>query len=168
MALNINKEVEKLKQMTVKELKAKYNEVFGQESRSNNKPFLWKRIAWRLQALEQGSLSERAHKRAEELAKHADLRIRVPKGTFNSFDETSNGPTLVTTFSPSHDRRIPVPGTILTRLYREKNIRVTVLEKGFEYEGQVYRSLSAIAKVITGTQWNGFGFFGILNKGHKK
>ena len=63
---------------------------------------------------------------------------------------------------------IPMPGTILTRLYREKNIRVTVLEKGFEYEGQVYRSLSAIAKVITGTNWNGFGFFGILNKGHKK
>lgn len=168
MALNINKEVEKLKLMTVKELKEKYHEVFGQECRSNNKPFLWKRIAWRLQALEQGSLSERARKRAEELVRYADLRIRVPKGAFNSSEDKPNGPTLVTAFSPSHDRRIPVPGTILTRLYREKAIRVTVLEKGFEYEGQVYRSLSAIAKVITGTNWNGFGFFGILNKGHKK
>ena len=109
-----------------------------------------------------------ARKRAEELARHTDLRIRVPKGAFSPLEETPNGNTLVKSFSPSHDRRLPMPGTILTRLYREKNIRVTVLEKGFEYEGQVYRSLSAIAKAVTGTHWNGFGFFGLLNKGHKK
>ena len=61
--------------------------------------------------------------------------------------------------SRHHDPRLPRPGTILTRTFRDQNITVQVLEKGFEYEGKVYRSLSAVARQISGTQWNGFSFF---------
>ena len=60
--------------------------------------------------------------------------------------------------------RLPIPGTVLTRKYRGRLIEVTVLPKGFEWEGEVYRSLSAVAKAVTGSHWNGFLFFG-LNDG---
>ena len=54
-----------------------------------------------------------------------------------------------------------MPGTVLTRTYRDRVIQVTVLPKGFEWEGQMYRSLSAVAKAVTGAHWNGHLFFGL-------
>ena len=75
-------EIEKLRQMKVGALRAKYREVFGEESRSSNKQFLFRRIAWRLQARVEGDLSERARQRALEIADDADLRIRAPEGSF--------------------------------------------------------------------------------------
>ena len=68
MNLNVGKEVAALQRMTVKELRAKYAEVFGETTRAGNKPWLVKRIAWRLQSLVEGDLSERARQRAAELA----------------------------------------------------------------------------------------------------
>jgi hypothetical protein len=65
--------------MTVGQLKDKYREVFEEESRSNHKQFLFRRIAWRIQANVEGGLSERARRRALEIANDADLRIRAPK-----------------------------------------------------------------------------------------
>jgi hypothetical protein len=56
---------------------------------------------------------------------------------------------------------LPVPATVLTREYRGKTVLVTVLDRGFEYEGVVYRSLSAVARAVTGSHWNGYGFFGL-------
>jgi hypothetical protein len=57
-----------------------------------------------------------------------------------------------------------VPGTILTREYRGEVHQVTVLDRGFEYRGTVHRSLSGIARAITGTQWNGNLFFGLRKR----
>jgi hypothetical protein len=54
-----------------------------------------------------------------------------------------------------------MPGALLTREYRGKTIRVRVLPKGFDYEGTIYRSLSAVAQAVTGAHWNGYLFFGI-------
>jgi hypothetical protein len=59
------------------------------------------------------------------------------------------------------DDRLPMPGALLTREYRGRTIRVRVLPKGFDFEGTIYRSLSAVAKVVTGAHWNGYLFFGI-------
>ncbi|MBN1548492.1 MAG: DUF2924 domain-containing protein, partial [Syntrophaceae bacterium] len=70
-------QVQALSRMTVGELRERYIDVFGEETRSHHKDFLRKRIAWRLQALAEGSLSERARRRAEEIANDADLRIRM-------------------------------------------------------------------------------------------
>src|SRR5881394_2882221 len=78
MAINVAKTVETLNRMTVTQLRERYAEVFGESTRSYNKQFLVKRIAWRMQALEEGGLSERARRRAMELANDADLRIRPP------------------------------------------------------------------------------------------
>ncbi len=74
MAMNIGKEIAVLKQMTVRELREKFEEVFGEPTRAGNKDFLFKRIAWRIQSLAEGDLSERARRRAELLARDADLR----------------------------------------------------------------------------------------------
>jgi hypothetical protein len=80
MKQDIGKELARLGRMTVGELRERYRAVFGEETRSGNKDFLRKRIGWRIQALAEGGLSERAHRRAEELANDADLRIRPPRG----------------------------------------------------------------------------------------
>ena len=80
----MRKEIDELSRMTVGQLRQKYLEVFGEESRSNHKQFLFRRIAWRIQALAEGGLSERARRRALEIANDADLRIRAPKTKFGS------------------------------------------------------------------------------------
>jgi hypothetical protein len=164
MKPHIAKEVRALQRLTVGELRAKYREAFGEESRSGNRTFLWRRIAWRLQELDEGGLSERAVRRARELACDADLRIRPPKGAFANL----NGQTITRQLSAPHDWRLPMPGTILTREYRGETHQVTVLPNGFEYDGEVYRSLTAIAKAITHTHWNGPAFFGLREGKRRK
>jgi hypothetical protein len=166
MNASVLKEIEGLRRLTVGGLRDKYRQVFGEESRSNHKDFLFRRIAWRLQANAEGGLSERARRRALEIANDADLRIRAPKD-FGSRDAA--GRTTVTTISAvggSRDGRLPAAGTLLTRDFKGQTYVVKVLEDGFEYEGRQYRSLSAIAGEIAGTRWNGFLFFGLTREAH--
>ncbi len=66
------------------------------------------------------------------------------------------------------DLRIPVPGACLSRVYREREHIIRVLDGGFEYAGRRYRSLSAIAKVITGAHWNGMLFFGLTRQRRRR
>lgn len=79
MKAAVLKEVENLRRLSVTGLRQQHPEVFGEESRSHQKDFLFSRIAWRLQVLAEGDLSERARRRALEIANDADLRIRAPK-----------------------------------------------------------------------------------------
>lgn len=74
----IEQQIAELSRMTVGQLKQKYIEVFGEETHSNNRQFLFRRIAWRIQALAEGGLSERARRRALEIANDADIRVRAP------------------------------------------------------------------------------------------
>ena len=162
MSLLLRKELAALDRMTVEELREKHRLVFGEENRSRHKDFLRKRIAWRLQALAEGGLSERARKRAEELANDADIRIRMPAAPRITPDAETR--TEMLQFIDNRDTRLPMPGAVLARRYRGQDIRVTVLEEGFEFEGEVFRSLSAIAKAVTGSHWNGMLFFGLTKK----
>ena len=160
MGLNIGKEVAAMKQMTVPELRDKYAEAFGEATTCRNKGHLIRRIAWRLQANEEGGLSERARRRAAELAAHADVRLTAPR--MRRLDAPER--TAVAEIRISQDDRLPMPGTAITREYKGRMIEVRVLPNGFEYEGEVYRSLSAVAKVVTGTHWNGYHFFRVARK----
>ena len=160
MGVNVAKELVRLRKLTVPELRQRYAEVFGEPSRSRHKQFLIKRIIWRMQANEQGGLSERARKRAEELADDADLRLTPPKAR-----AVSGSGQTVTLSAPARPVDVPLPGTILSRQYKGREVSVMVLEKGFEYEGQAYRSLSAVAQAITGSHWNGRLFFGLKEDG---
>jgi hypothetical protein len=163
MDLNVGKEVAALQRMTVKELRARYAEVFGEETLAQNRIWLVKRIAWRLQALAEGDLSERARRRAAELANDANLRMNPPAAK----PVTATAETMTRTrslrFQP--DDRLPPPGTVITRRYKGEVLQVKVLPQGFEYEGEVYKSLSAVARAITGSHCNGYLFFRLGGNG---
>jgi len=153
--MNITKEVAGLQKLTVKELQARYAQAFGEATNGHHKAWLIKRIAWRLQAIAEGDLSERARQRAAELAIDADLRLSPPK-----LAATTPAPERTLTIVQTQgDVRLPIAGTIITRLYRGRTLQVKVLPRGFEYEGEIYKSLSAVAKFITGQHCNGFHFF---------
>ena len=159
MRAELKRELAALDRMTVDELREKHRLVFGEENRSRHRDYLRKRIAWRLQSLAEGGLSERARQRALEIANDADLRIRMPVAP--QMPPSAPERTKVHVFREGRDARLPIPGTTLTRVYRGETVRVTVLEDGFEYEGERYRSLTAVAKKVTGSHWNGMHFFGI-------
>jgi hypothetical protein len=162
MQLNVGKEVAALQRMTTAELRAKYAELFGEQTRANNKAWLVKRLAWRLQALAEGGLSERARQRAAELVRDADLRLSAPK-VRPATPVPEPAQPVALRFQP--DGRLPPPGTVITRRYKGTVLQVQVLPHGFEYQGQVFGSLSAVAKAITGSHCNGFLFFRISGKG---
>jgi len=152
-------EMESLRRASMADLRKKYREVFQEQTRCTHREHLFRRIAWRLQALAEGDLSERARGRANEIARDGDLRIVAPRDFF-----TVGGERVQTTGDRSRreqDRRLPLPGGLLTRKWKGRTILVEVLAKGFRYESRHYSSLSAIATAITGTRWNGLAFFGL-------
>jgi hypothetical protein len=128
---------------TTPELKQLWRELYGREPPSFNRDFLVKRLAYRIQELAYGGLSARAEAKLDRLIADEEARLngKIPKRR--------------------EDR--PIAGTRLIREWRDVEHTVTVLDDGYEYQGRPYRSLSAIARAITGTRWNGRLFFGVRN-----
>jgi hypothetical protein len=118
-----------------------------------------------MQANVEGDLSERARRRAEELANDADLRVTAPRQPKASSDAERRTKTVATGVKPS---TVLLPGTTLKREYKGRTVRVKVLASGFECDGEKYKSLSAVAKAVTGKHWNGFHFFGLRKEGGAK
>jgi hypothetical protein len=162
----IREQIEALQYLTVGQLQDRYREVFGEDTRSNHKQFLFRRIAWRIQANAEGGLSERARRRALEIADDADLRIRAPRNFLKDAPDTSR--TTETRVAPTGDPRLPAPGTLLVRRYQGKDVVVRVRGDGFECDGRLYTSLSAAVREATGTRWNGFSFFSLGGKPGRK
>ena len=102
MALNVTQELAALERQTVDELRARYAEVFGEQTRSRHRVWLIKRVIWRLQSLEEGDLSERARRRALELANDADLRVSAPRGPRQRM--TNHKPSRQTPTAAAHAR----------------------------------------------------------------
>jgi len=173
MKLNLAKELATLEKMTVGQLQQRYAEVFGETVRSRHKHYLIRRLAWRLQANAEGGLSERALRRAEELADVADVRVTPPRwAAVGKSQRSADGnavrvpvsATPVANRLATTDPRLPSPGGQITRKYKGRTIAVTILGDGFEYKGERYRSLTAVAKAITGSHMNGFRFFALEGK----
>jgi hypothetical protein len=156
MHAELNQHIDQLRRMSTAQLQLKYRELFGQASHSNHKDYLFRRVAWRMQALAEGGLSERARQYARELAIDADLRLCAPKRLAGTPPAV-----LVASGSRQRDPRVPAPGTQLIKNYKDETLTVTVLEDGYQYGERVFKSLSAIARQVTGTQWNGYLFFGL-------
>jgi hypothetical protein len=140
-------QVEQCRQWPVAALRAKYQELFGEPTHCRQKRFLWRRIAWRLQANVYGDLSPETRRHALNVADDRDLRRLVPAAG-------SRVPRAT-------DLRLPLPGTVLTRSFQGRTIKVCVLPDGFRYRDRRFRSLSAVAEHITGTRWNGYRFWGL-------
>ena len=129
---SLAREIESLRTLKTKALKQRYQELFGEDTRSSNQAHLFRRIAWRLQALAEGDLSERARQRARELAEDGHLRLRAPRRFWHPDGSVGLDPLP----SPTRDPRLPPAGTVLHRVYRHRSIEVKVLLRGFEYAGQ--------------------------------
>lgn len=157
-AADLANEIDALRRMTVTELRRRHAELFGEETRAGNRQYLFRRIAWRVQALAEGDLTQRAQRRARELARDADLRRRPPR-ELTMPPAPADLKTLAGQVAVARDDRLPKPGQTLTRPYKGHMYEVKVLPNGFEYDGRAYRSLSAIAHAITGSHWNGYRFF---------
>jgi hypothetical protein len=165
MDTTVLREIESLRRASMADLRKKYREVFQEETRCSHREHLFRRIAWRLQALAEGDLSERARARAQQIALDGDLRINAPRdfftlagGRVRTADRNGRDP----------DRRLPLPGALLTRKWKGRAVLVEVLAKGFRYDNQQYSSLSAIATTITGTRWSGLAFFGLTRTARRE
>jgi hypothetical protein len=163
MGTPVHHEIAALHRLTVHQLRARYAAVYGEGTAAANRAWLVKRIAYRRQVLAEGDLSERARRRAAELANDADLRLHPPRT-----EPAPAPPEAPTPPAPPRDERLPPPGTVLARPYRGETLQVRVLDDGFEFRGRVYPSLSAVAKAATGGHCNGFLFFRLALNGGKQ
>ncbi|OQB81215.1 MAG: hypothetical protein BWX88_04349 [Planctomycetes bacterium ADurb.Bin126] len=156
--MNIKAELAAMENMTTGELVERYAALTGQPVRTRHRAYLIRKIAWRLQADAEGDLSERARRRAAELANDADVRLMPPKE--NPLEAPSEA-AIKTVRVDDRDPRLPAVGTMITRTYKGRTLYVVVLADGFEFMGHRYNTLSAVAKAVTGSHVNGFRFFRI-------
>jgi hypothetical protein len=145
---SILKQINALFSMSMKDLKGVYQKLSPQENAPSNKTFLIRRIAYRLQEDAFGGLSSQAKGRLEVLK--TELNPLKDLGAKRSRE--GEGKVV---------RRLPLPGTVITKTYKGQPVEVKVLHKGFEYGGKPYRSLSRVAKEVTGVHQSGFVFFGL-------
>lgn len=159
----IENELLALKHMPPRQLRQRYADLYGEPSRSCNRQWLIRRCAWRIQALAEGGLSERAQRRAKQLARDQDLRVIPPKDmSLAPLDRPADVQQPARNYGKrTHDARLPMPGSQLKRVYKGHQYVVDVLDNGFAYDGRRYKSLSAVAHAITGGHWNGYKFFDI-------
>ncbi|ACY13628.1 DUF2924 domain-containing protein [Haliangium ochraceum] len=152
--------------MTVGELCARYREVFGEPTRSRNKWYLQRKIAWGLQEQAGGGLSERTQERIDELADTVPSRWRHKLPELGELAPPP--PPKKRKSKRKRDPRLPAPGAVLSRVFDGERHDVTVHRDDFAYDGRRFDNLSQVARAITGTRWNGFLFFGLQTRGSGK
>jgi hypothetical protein len=138
-----------LKRMSVNELKADWQALMAEPAPNNSRGYLEMRLSWRIQELSLGGLSRDTGRMLDLLA--------------DEIDGKSDRKMIIA------DGRNPVIGTRLLREWDGVEHTVTVMIDGFDWQGRRFKSLSAVARAITGTQWNGYRFFGLrdVRKGER-
>ena len=162
-----------LERMTVGQLAAKHRELYGAPTRTRNKPYLRKRLAWRIQELAEGEPAAlamaRVHARVAELGVELPERWRMRLAALRKTETlaAADGMGPASSLAPiePRDPRIPPVGSVLTRIFKGTSHAVIVGREGFEYAGQHFKTLSAVAKHIAGVPWNGFAFFRLSPRG---
>ena len=159
----------RVEQMRPRELREAYRHTFGRDTTSGNRAWLVRAITTRLREIDMSHQLPVALAVAREVAKDFGC-----EASFTSYLETL--PPCAPIPRPAEDaferpraaegrdRRIPPPGTVLVRHFGDRDYHVTVTENGFMLGRHRYRSLSAVAKAITGKHWNGFLFFGLRTR----
>ena len=133
-----------LETLTMEQLHEKWRDLYGGEPPQYKRQFLIKRLAYRIQELFYGGLSEAAKTRLKQVAEdNPVVRVDHP---------VSDNP---------QSRADILPGTRFVRIWKDRRYEVLAHPNGFEYDGRMFRSLSAVAREITGTRWNGRLFFGL-------
>jgi len=157
-----NVDLNRLVRIQTADLQRLHQTLFGCKVPSGNSEQARRRIAWNVQSQREGGLPESARLRALAIAKEASMRIHLRHGGREPLAHST-----VTSIVSDHDSRLPMPGSIIIKQHRGQTLVVRVLDTGFEYGGRLFTSLSAIAKDITGTKWNGFLFFGLVKENQR-
>jgi len=158
---DVCRKIQQLSSLTIAALRIKYREVFGREVKVLHKQFLIRRIAWQLQASVQGDLTARARLRISEIADGVALN-----GSSKATVHTRSKLAATRRVDAERDPRLPAVGSLLRRRYRGREIVVKILPDAFECDSKRYTSLSALARELTGTRWNGLLFFGLAERRH--
>jgi hypothetical protein len=175
----IPRELAELERLKTAELVERFHALVGEPTRSRNGAYLRKRLAWEIQAKAEGGLSERSLAMILELGDHLPARWgRAPATMLPAPAVPSAAPADAPMAPPTpqaspatpvtRDPRLPAPGTVLSRVHDGRTHEVTVGDGVFGYQGRAYRSLSAIAREITGTPWNGWTFFGLKSTSQRQ
>ena len=146
---NIAGQIEALKTATTAQLSTLYGQYFDDKAAPGNRTFLIRQLAYQIQEKALCGLSTPAKDSIRELIQAYDP---INKTSI----KTNSGKT-----EAGRDTRLPMPGSFIIKTYKGNRIEVKVLENGFEYQGAIYKNLSAVAEAITGNHWNGFIFFGV-------
>ena len=155
MEENITSKIMSLKEKSLSELKSTYEDLFeGKKAPSSNKVYLWRKIAYRMQEIAHGGLTAATEGKIQEFIQKYNP---INNKTLRPYTPTVSTKAK----TPRRDTRLPIPGTIITKEYRGTLMQVKILDSGYEYNSKKYKSLSAIAKEVSGAHWNGFLFFGL-------
>lgn len=153
MADSVLKQVANLNRMTYEELRTSYVTLHGKEPPAYNRQFIISRLAYRLQEIAYGGLSEQCRER---------MRQALKQDGFG--DKCHDSETRRKQRQERQRRDVPVAGTRLIRDWNGRRYEVIALDDGYEFEGRPYKSLTAIANAITGSHWNGRVFFGLARR----
>ena len=148
--MNVLKQILDLQNLSHSELVSLWRTLCGNEPPASNRRFIIKRLAYRIQEIAYGGLSQEAHSTMDAILKRHDYN--------------ENGMPKAASSKTQAMKDMPIIGSKLFREWNGRRYEVTTLRDGFEYEGRKYRSLSAIATTITGTHWNGRAFFGLAGR----
>ena len=140
-----------LQHLSTAELAAEFERIHGRKPRYRSPAWMRKRIAYQLQVAAYGGLSRAARAELDRLARDLRLPVAAPHGRVGG--DEARGP-----------RGRPRPGTVLQREWHGQQIRVEVLPDGFAWNGNRYGSVSAVARAVTGSRWNGRLFFGLTGR----
>ena len=132
-----------LRAMPIAQLKQQWRELYGKEPPPFSRTYIQSRLAYRIQELAYGGLKHETVARLEAIGEQVD------------------GGNIVIRRIRHQDK--PIAGTRLIREWHGVEHTVTVLAEGYEWQGRPYQSLSAVARAITGTRWNGWSFFALKN-----
>lgn len=160
--MNIKEMEGTLCRLSTQKLRERFAECYGHTPTTRNRAHLIKKILWAIQRDAEGDICEAARQKALAIADDCDVRGRFP--TVQRPAAIGSNSTKVVAYQPEPNL---LPGSVLHREYQGQTIRVLVLENGFEWNGEFYKSLSATARAITGTRWNGKLFFGLKKGGSK-
>jgi len=163
--MSIMSEIQALQRMSVAQLRVEWERLYGEPTRSRNRTYLWRRLAWRVQELQMGGLRDETRQRMFDLAPATFVRSQIPAG----FQPRSNGASASSgAVVTRRDPRLPSPGSTIVREYRGQTLRLKVIDDGFELDGVHYDSLSEAARVVTGQRWNGPLFWGLRERKRKR
>ncbi len=150
MRKNVADKIEKLYELSSSHLMTEYTRLTNESYYTHNRKSLIRKIAWLYQTADQQPLSQMALDRVDELVKDSKLRTKPPQN-FN-LDIPKRARTK---------KQKLQPGTILTKTYNGEDYEVVILDRGFLWNNRIFKSISAVAKEITGSHWNGNLFFGL-------